>query len=148
MQPMIGCMDSRKVASSTGTYDHYCFLPLYVFCGEHLLIGYLRPSNIDGAKHTLPILGLLVNRMREAWPKVRIILRGDSGFCRWKTLRWCDHHDVSYIVGLAKNKRINRVAQPWRDQAEEPFEQSHEKKSFSGRFVMPQEPGTRSAMWS
>lgn len=92
-----------------GFYRHYCFLPLYVFCGDQLLVSYLRPSNIDGAKHSWAILSLLVKRLRQEWPKVRIIFRGDSGFCRWKLLRWCDHHDVGYIVGVAKNKRLNRL---------------------------------------
>ena len=111
-----------------GYYDHYCFLPLYVFCGEQLLVSYLRPSRIDGAKHTLPILKLLVNRIRAQWPGVRIILRGDSGFCRWKTLRWCDRHDVAYIVGLAKNARLKALAQSLMDQAEEQYEKTGEKQ--------------------
>ena len=111
-----------------GYYDHYCFLPLYVFCGEQMLVSYLRPSNIDGAKHSLGILKLLVRRLREEWPEVRITFRADSGFCRWKLLRWCDRHDVGYIVGLAKNKRIKRLAAPWIEQAEAQFEQSGEKQ--------------------
>jgi hypothetical protein len=65
-----------------GYYDNYCYLPLYVFCGEQLLVAYLRPSNIDESKHAGAVLKLLVGRLREAWPKVRIILRGDSAFCR------------------------------------------------------------------
>ena len=65
-----------------GYYDQYCFLPLYVFCRDQLLVSYLRPSKIDGAKHAWAILSLLVKRLREVWPKVRIVLRGDSGFCR------------------------------------------------------------------
>ena len=69
-----------------GYYDHYCFLPLYVFCGERLLVSYLRPSRIDGAKHAWAILGLLVKKLRQAWPEVGIVLRGDSGFCRHKML--------------------------------------------------------------
>jgi len=92
-----------------GYYDHYCFLPLYVFCGEQLLAAYLRPSKIDGAKHSWAILKLLVRRFRQVWPNVRIIFRGDSGFCRWKMLRWCDRRDVHYIVGLAQNKRLKRL---------------------------------------
>lgn len=90
-----------------GYYDHYCFLPLYVFCKDQLLVSYLRPSKIDGAKHAWAVLALLVKRLRKAWPKVRIILRADSGFCRWRMLSWCEHHDVGYIVGLAKNPRLN-----------------------------------------
>jgi hypothetical protein len=111
-----------------GFYRHYCFLPLYVFCGSQLLVGYLRPSNIDGARHTWAILSLLVKRLRKVWPKVKIILRGDSGFCRWRMLRWCDKHSVGYIVGLAKNKRINAMAQEWIDEARDTFEKTGEKQ--------------------
>jgi hypothetical protein len=106
-----------------GYYDQYCFLPLYVFCGDHLLAAYLRPANIDGARHTWAILALLVKRFREVWPGVKIIFRGDSGFCRWKMLRWCEKHGVFYIVGLAKNSRLNAMAQPFMDQARHLFEQ-------------------------
>ena len=115
-----------------GYYDHYCFLPLYVFCGEHLLAAYLRPSNIDGAKHSLGILGLLVKRIRAAWPKTRIIVRGDSGFCRWKLMRWCDSHNVEYLLGLAKNSRLINEAQPLLDEVHECFLQTGKKqKQFS-----------------
>ena len=91
-----------------GYYDHYCFLPLFVFCGRQLLAAYLRPSKIDGAKHAWAILSLLVKRLRQSWPQVRIIFRGDSGFCRHRMLDWCDRHRVGYCVGLAKNQRLNR----------------------------------------
>jgi hypothetical protein len=77
------------------------FLPLCVFCGDHLLAAYLRPSNIDPAKHARAILKLLVQRIRRDWPRTRILFRADSGFCRWKLLRWCDRHHVGYVVGLA-----------------------------------------------
>jgi len=96
-----------------GYYDHYCFLPLYVFCGDQLLVSYLRPSNIDGAKHAWAILALLVKRLRHAWPQVRLILRADSGFCRWRMLSWCERHGVHYLIGLAKNARLNRLAEPY-----------------------------------
>ena len=89
-------------------YDHYCFLPLYVFCGEKLLVSYLRPSRIDGAKHSWAILALLTKRLRQVWPKVKLIVRGDSGFCRWRMLNWFDHHDVGYVIGMARNNRLNR----------------------------------------
>jgi len=100
-----------------GFYRHYCFLPLYVFCGHQLLVSYLRPSNIDGAKHSGAILSLLVKRLRQVWPKVTIIFRGDGGFCRWKMLRWCDRHGIGYIVGLPKNKRLNRLTASLQDEA-------------------------------
>ncbi len=110
-----------------GYYRHYCFLPLYVFCGHQLLVSYLRPSNIDGAKHSWAILSLLVKRLRQVWPKVRIIFRGDGGFCRWKMLRWCDHHEVGYIIGLAKNKRLNRLTASLQDEAAACFAASGHK---------------------
>jgi hypothetical protein len=93
-----------------GYYDHYCFLPLYVTCGQQLLVAYLRPANIDGARHSRAILKLLVARFRQEWPGVKIIFRADSGFCRWRLLRWCDRHGVDYIVGLAKNEVLKRLA--------------------------------------
>jgi len=77
-----------------GYYDEYCYLPLYVFAGEQMLCAYLRPSDIDGAKHAWAILALLTRRLRQVWPNVQIVFRGDSGFCRWKMLRWCDKNEV------------------------------------------------------
>ncbi|MDA1101950.1 MAG: IS1380 family transposase [Proteobacteria bacterium] len=111
-----------------GYYDQYCFLPLYVFCGEQLLVSYHRPANIDGATHAWAILKLLVTRLRQAWPEVRIILRADSGFCRYKMLSWCERHGVSYIVGLAKNKRLNDQASLWMAWAAAGYEHSGEKQ--------------------
>jgi len=94
-----------------GYYDHYCFLPLYVFCKDQLLVSYLRPSNIDGAKHTWAILSLLVKKFRKQWPDVEIIFRGDGGFCRHKMLDWCDAKGVKYIVGIAKNNVLKGMVE-------------------------------------
>lgn len=104
-----------------GYYDQYCFLPLYVFCGDHLLCAYLRPANIDPAKHAWAILSLLVRRFRQVWPGVKITFRGDSGFCRWKMLRWCEKHGVYYVVGLAKNSRLKKLAERFVEQARQQF---------------------------
>mgnify|MGYP002144391997 CR=1 FL=1 len=94
-----------------GYYDSYCYLPLYVFCGQQLLCAYLRPSNIDAAQHAGAILKLLVRRLRQSWPQVRIVFRADSGFCRQRILNWCERAGVHYIVGLARNARLQaRVA--------------------------------------
>jgi hypothetical protein len=95
-----------------GYYDHYCFLPLYVFCKDRLLVSYLRPSKIDAAKHAWAILALLVRRFRQVWPKVKIRFRGDAGFCRWRMLAWCERCGVEYIVGIPKNNRLNLMAEP------------------------------------
>ncbi|MEX2963177.1 IS1380 family transposase, partial [Microbulbifer sp. TYP-18] len=89
-----------------GYYDSYCFMPLYVFCGRHLLVSYLRHCRQDGAKHSWAILALLVKALRKQWPEVELIFRGDSGFCRHRMLDWCDRHGVKYIVGIARNNRL------------------------------------------
>ena len=94
-----------------GYYDHYCFLPLYVFCGDQLLVAYLRPSKIDASKHSGAILKLLVQRIRQSWPHTRIIWRADSGFCRDWILSWCERNEVYYIVGMARNARLQQMAQ-------------------------------------
>jgi hypothetical protein len=111
-----------------GYYDHYCFLPLYVFCKNQLLVSYLRPSKIVAAKHAWAILALLVKRFRQVWPKVKIIFRGDAGFCRWRLLAWCERHNVGYIVGIAKNKRLHRLVKVYLDAAESEFETSGRKQ--------------------
>jgi Transposase DDE domain group 1 len=87
-------------------YDHHCYLPLYVFCGQAMLACVLRRSRIDGAKNAAAVIKLLVQRLRCAWPEARIIVRGDSGFCRQRLLRWCERSGVSYIIGLARNARL------------------------------------------
>jgi hypothetical protein len=115
-----------------GYYDQYCFLPLYVFCGGKMLVPYLRPSNIDAAKHARAILALLVKRLRAVWPKVRIVIRADSGFCRWRMLRWCDTHDVNYIVGLARNSRIESLAGALMLKAAQGYEKTKEKQRLFG----------------
>jgi len=117
-----------------GYYDHCCFLPLYVFCGGQLLVAYLRPSKIDAAKHAWAILSLLVKRLRQVWPEVRIIVRADSGFCRHRMLSWCERHGVGYIVGLAKNARLNTLAGRWMEAAEQGFAAGGHKQRLFGEF--------------
>ena len=117
-----------------GYYDHYCFLPLYVFCGRQLLVAYLRPSKIDAAKHSRAILKLLVDRFRAVWPEVKIVVRADSGFCRWRLLRWCDRHNVGYLIGLARNPVLSRLAEPWMQQAHDRLEQTQQKQRLFGEF--------------
>lgn len=117
-----------------GYYDHYCFLPLYVFCGSQLLVSYLRPSNIDGAKHSWAILSLLVKRLRKHWPNVKIIFRGDSGFCRHRMLDWCDRNDVGYVVGIAKNATLIKLSQWWMNRAKARFEKTGDSQRLFGEF--------------
>jgi hypothetical protein len=92
-----------------GYYDNYCYLPLYIFCGEHLLCAKLRPSDIDGAAGSVKQLAGIVEHVRRRWPKVRIIVRGDSGFCREPLMRWCEENHVHFLFGLAKNARLLRI---------------------------------------
>ena len=89
-----------------GYYGHYCYLPLYVTCGEHLLVSKLRTSNRDGADGSTEVLAYLVERIRQRWPGVRIIVRADSGFTRDGFMTWCESYDVYYLLGLAKNERL------------------------------------------
>jgi hypothetical protein len=89
-----------------GYYDHHCYLPLYVFCGQAMLACYLRRSKIDGAKNATALIKLLVARLRQQWPAVKLIVRADSGFCRQRLIRWCEGHAVGYIIGLARNARL------------------------------------------
>ena len=117
-----------------GYYDRYCFLPLYVFCGDQLLVAYLRPSNIDASKHAAGILKLLVGRIRESWPQTRIIFRADSGFCREKILRWCEAHEVDYVVGIARNGRLLALGQELSEKAREGYEQEQGKQRLFESF--------------
>ena len=117
-----------------GYYDEYCFLPLYVFCGSQLLAAYLRPADQDGATHAWAILSLLVKRFRQVWPDGKIIFRGDSGFCRWKMLRWCERHDVSYLVGQARNPRLQALAQPLMEQAKALVNNPQDRPRVFGEF--------------
>jgi len=98
-----------------GYYDQHCFLPLYITCGSRLLVAYLRPSNIGADHHAAPILKLLVKRLRQAWPTVKILIRGDGGFSRWRLMRWCDSNDIRYIFGLARNSVLERESKEWLD---------------------------------
>jgi hypothetical protein len=118
-----------------GYYDSYCYLPLYVFCGQQLLCAYLRPSRIDGAKHAAAILKLLVKRLRQQWPGVRIVFRGDSGFCRQRILNYCERAGVHYIIGLARNARLQQVTEFMELAMKDAFEQTGVKQREVGEFM-------------
>ena len=89
-----------------GYYDCYCYLPLYVFCGRHLLAAQLRRANIDAAAGAKDEVARLVAHIRRRWPKVRILLRADSGFAREELMAWCEANSVDYLFGLARNRRL------------------------------------------
>ena len=94
-----------------GYYDDYCYVPLYIFAGDQLLCARLRPSNVDGAAGALDEVKRIVTRLRAKWPTVRIVLRGDSGFCREELMAWCeaDENRVDYLFGLARNSRLQKI---------------------------------------
>ncbi len=117
-----------------GYYGDNCFLPLYVFCGQKLLCSYLRPSDQDQAKHAWAILSLLVKRFRQAWPEVRIVFRGDSGFCRHRMLNWCDKHGVKYIVGIAQNNCLVKLLAPTMQKSQAAFEEMKTKQRLFTEF--------------
>lgn len=92
-----------------GYYDNYCYLPLYVFCGRHLLLAKLRRSNIDASAGSVAAIAGIVGQIRERWRKVRIVLRADSGFAREELMAWCEANDVDYVFGLARNQRLEAI---------------------------------------
>jgi hypothetical protein len=95
-----------------GYYDCYCYLPLYVFCGRHLLAAKLRRSNIDGSAGAVEEVARIVGRIRRRWPRTRILLRGDSGFAREVLMAWCEANRVDFLFGLARNARLEEMVQP------------------------------------
>ena len=92
-----------------GYYDSYCYLPLYIFCGDHILCARLREADHDAAFGSLPEIRRIVTQIRATWPEVKIILRGDSGFCRNALMSWCENHGVDFVFGLARNQRLRRI---------------------------------------
>jgi hypothetical protein len=105
-----------------GYYGHYCYLPLYIFCGDFLLCARLRPSHIDASAGCGDEVKRIVAQIRQAWPHVKITLRGDSGFCREELMAWCEQEGVDYVLGLAKNQRL---------QAEIASEQEHAAAEYA-----------------
>ena len=103
--PLHGAQEGRFFH---GYYKSYCYLPLYIFCGEHLLGARLRPADRDASAGSVDELARIIEQIRARWPKVRIIVRGDSGFCREELMAWCEAHDVGYLLGLAKNPRLEK----------------------------------------
>jgi len=105
-----------------GYYKSYCYLPLYIFCGHHLLCAKLRPSDIDAAAGTVKQLDRIVGQIRAQWPDVQIVVRGDSGFCRDNIMSWCELNGVDFILGLAKNARLKRILGKELHEAKQQFE--------------------------
>jgi hypothetical protein len=107
-----------------GYYRDYCYLPLYIFCGEHLLLARLRMANIDASADSVEELAPLVARIRQRWPAVKIQVRGDGGFCRDKLMSWCESESIHYIFGLAQNPRLKKQIEPEMAQAQQQYDQT------------------------
>jgi len=98
-------------------YDSYCYLPLYIFAGDQLLCARLRPANVDGAKGAVEEVQRIVTQLRKRWPEVRVIVRADSGFCREEMMAWCEANRVDFLLGLARNSRLQKIIVPQMQEA-------------------------------
>lgn len=110
-----------------GYYDEHCYLPLFIFCGDFPLLALLRPSNIDDCLGVRKNLERIVARLRQAWPDVEIVVRGDGGFCRERLMRWCEDNRVDYLLGLPRNKRLTKIL----------AKEMHEAKVLFGQTKQP-----------
>jgi len=107
-----------------GYYRGYCYLPLYIFCEEFLLCARLRSSNIDASAGVVDELKRIIAQIRQAWPQVNILLRGDGGFSRDAIMTWCEANQVDYVFGMAKNNRLKKIIGKESHQAQQEFAQS------------------------
>jgi hypothetical protein len=127
-----------------GYYDHYCYLPLYVFAGEYVLGARLRPSNIDPSAGSRKEIERIVKRIRALWPEVKIVLRGDSGFCREELMAWCEANQVDYVFGMARNPLLEKIVADALEQARQQWEQTQQP----ARVFLEFEHETVSGTWS
>jgi len=127
-----------------GYYDQYCYLPLYVFAGEHVLCARLRPSNLDPSAGSRKEIERIVKRIRARWPEVKIVLRGDSGFCREERMAWCEANHADYVFGMARNPLLEKVVAEALEQARQLWEQ----KQQPARVFLEFEHETVSGTWS
>ena len=105
-----------------GYYRHYCYLPLYIFCGDHVLCARLRPGSAGPAVGSRKEVERIVKQIRQRWPEVEVILRGDSGFCADELLTWCENNGVHYVVGVARNQRLEKLLDGPLAEAKQQFE--------------------------
>ena len=126
-----------------GYYGHYCYLPLYIFCGDHLLGARLRPSKQDASAGSVEEVGRMVRQIRQRWPHTQIILRADSGFCREELMSWCEANGVDYVFGLARNERLQvEIAE-----AMQAAQAEHQRTGEAARMFVEFDYQTRSS-WS
>jgi len=130
--PIHGQQDGRFFH---GYYNCYCYLPLYIFAGDHLLCARLRTSDQDGAAGSLEELERIIPRIRQAWPETRIVVRADSGFCREWLMAWCEAEKVEYVLGIAKNERLKAAIASELEEARERHERSGDSERIFGSFT-------------
>jgi hypothetical protein len=127
-----------------GYYMNYCYLPLYIFCGEFVLCARLRPSNLDASAGTVEELERIVRQIRSVWPSVRIIVRGDSGFCRDGIMSWCEAQQIDFVFGLAKNERLKAMIAEELQQARQLYEATRKAaRVFKGFYYQTLDSWTR-----
>ena len=117
-----------------GYYQNYCYLPLYITCEGFVLCAKLRPSNIDAADGTVEELNRIISQIRQQWPDVKILIRGDSGFCRAKIFKWCDENNTDYIFGIARNNRLENEIKSELAQAECEYEKTKKRARIFKEF--------------
>jgi len=127
-----------------GYYDSYCYLPLYIFCGEHLLCARLRTADQDAAAGSQAEVERIVGQIRQVWPSVQIIVRADSGFCREELMRWCEEHGISYVLGFARNARLRRWIEPQMQEAAQQHQATQQPARVFTEFVYE----TTTGSWS
>jgi hypothetical protein len=117
-----------------GFYDSYCYLPLYIFSGEHLLCARLRTAGQDASAGSTEEVERIVKQIRQAWPQVRIILRADSGFCRDELMKWCEKNSVDYVLGMARNERLRGLIEEEMAEAARLYEQTKQAARVFAEF--------------
>ena len=127
-----------------GYYDHYCYLPLYIFCGDHVLCARLREANQDAAAGSVTEIKRIVEQIRASWPEVKIMLRGDSGFCREELIRWCENNKVDFVIGLARNPVLAAKIEGELKQAQEQWDKTQQPARVFADFMQE----TKSGSWS
>ncbi len=127
-----------------GYYGHYCYLPLYLFCGEHVLCARLRPSNIGPGVGSRKEVERIVQQIRQRWPEVQIVVRGDSGFCGDELMAWCEQNQVEFVIGMARNKRLESLVAGPLAEAKQQFESTQQ----AARVFVEFQHETLNGSWS
>ena len=130
-----------------GYYKEYCYLPLHVTCGDELLVSYLRPSNQDNFRHSWPIMGLLIKRIRQSFPNTEIVVRADSGFMRHKFIGWLELKRVSYMIGMARNNKLLEQLKNEIEDVEKIYDNNNQNNSSNNTVAQYKEFTYQAGSW-